>query len=98
LGELDGTGFAPLQPDGWKPAGSGKKDSGERAICSENGVPLYAAPICLCLCFLPERGGTHFTAQVIDLRSGGILDEFASQRLADLPGVLMKLTRWVYPR
>ena len=90
-----GTGFAPYPPDDGSDTDSGRKSAGEPAIPSAFEVPPYALPVCVCLRFAPERGGTHFVVQVIELATGHVLDELPPRRLAELPAVLGHTMRWV---
>ena len=62
-----GTGFAPFPPDEGAATGSGKKGAPDPAISSACEVPPYAAPVCLCLRFMPHRRGTHFSVHILDL-------------------------------
>ncbi len=93
-----GTGFAPEPLGHGAYAGSGKKGAGEAVIRSACEVPRYAAPVSLCLRVLPERRGTRFTIQILDLATGHVLDERAPQRLAELPATLARLSRWAFYR
>jgi hypothetical protein len=90
-----GTAFAPYPPDDGDGSDSGKESAGQPSIPSVFEVPPYAAPVCLCLRFLPENGGTHFSVQVLDLATGCVLDELPPQRLDELPAVLGHTLRWV---
>ena len=94
--EGTGTGFAPYPPDEGAKPDSGKKGAGEAAIRSACEVPPYAAPACLCLRFLPDRRGTRFTIQILDLATGHVLDDQAPRPLAELPAALARVSRWVF--
>lgn len=91
-----GTGFAPDPPDDGFEPGIGKKGASRRVIPSDGEVPLYAAPVALCLRFLPARWGTQFVVQVVDLATGHVLDEAAPRALAELPRALAETIRWVF--
>ena len=91
----NGTGFAPLPPDDGAEPETGKNGARETAIPSACEVPPYAAPLCLCLRFLPRRRGTRFVLQILDLATGRVLDEEAPRDLAKLPAALDRTTRWI---
>ena len=93
-----GTGFAPFPPDEGAATGSGKKGAPDPAISSACEVPPYAAPVCLCLRFMPHRRGTHFSVHILDLATGHVLDEQPSRAIAELPAALAETTRWVFCR
>jgi hypothetical protein len=59
-------------------------------------VPHYAAPVSFCLRVLPERRGTRFTIQILDVATGRVLDEQPPQRLAELPALLDHIARWAF--
>ena len=94
--EPHGTEFAPHHPDEGSDADLGKKGAGDPAVSSVSEIPPYAAPVSLCLRFLPNRPGTHFCVQILDLATGGVLDELPARRLGELPTVLRQTTRWVF--
>jgi len=91
-----GTEFAPQQPDEAADAVCGKKGADDLAVSSDSEIPPYAAPVSLCLRFLPDRPNTHFCVQILDLATGGVLDELPAQPLDALPAVLRQTTRWVF--
>ena len=94
--EPTGTGFAPDSPDdGFEPE-TGKTGASRRAIPSASEVPLYAAPVCLCLRFLPACWGTQFVIQVVDLATGHVLDEGLPLDLGELPRAFVETTRWLF--
>ena len=96
--ETLGTEFAPQQPDEGSDANLGKKGAGTPAISSGSEIPPYAAPVSVCLRFVPDRLGTHFSVQIIDLATGHVLDEHPPQQLAELPAALAHVRRWVFCR
>ena len=61
-------------------------------------IPSHAEPLWPCLCFLPHRGGTRFSVQIIDLATGDVLEGLPPQEICELPGVLDEMARWVFRR
>jgi len=84
-----------MLPDQGAEADSGKGRAGDPAFRSAPEVPLYAEPGRFCLRFLPERHGTRFCVQILDVRTGDILDEQPPQDLAELPAVMAQMASWV---
>jgi hypothetical protein len=74
-------------------AQSGNGRAGRAETPSASAVPAFAPSVFFCACFLPDRRGTHFYVQIIDLTTGHILDELPSRRLAELPAVLGQVVR-----
>jgi len=96
--EAAGTGFAPPPPDPRADAQSGKNGAGRQAVPSACEVPRYAAPVSLCLRVVPDRDGTHFVVQILDVATGDVVDEQPQQPLAELPAALAAVSRWVFSR